>query len=580
MIKIFAYLKNYKWLAILTIALVVFESFVTLYLPDLMSKIVDRGIVTGNVKYIWQVGGKMLLFSGLGIAAMILASYTSATVSTGVGKDLREDLFRKVQSFSLAEMDKFSTASLITRTTNDVAQIQQVVFMMLRMVIRAPTLAIGGVVMALNKSPSLTKVLLITVPLTLGVFYVIYKIAVPMFQKLQEKIDKLSLIIRERVTGVRVIRAFDRDEYEKERFEKANVDLTNTSLKINRLMAFSFPLINIIMNFTIVAIIWFGAKQIDLGKLQVGSMMAVIQYVMQIMFALIFISSIFIFMSRASVSAKRIFEVLETEPSILDPKDQIVPEIKGVIEFENVSFTYPGAREPVLKNISFKAEPGKITAIIGSTGSGKTTILNLIMRFYNITEGSIKLDGVDIRKIPLNVLRSSIGYAPQRPIIFATTIAENIRFGRNITDEDLLEAADTAKVLEFASKMPEGLNTEIAQGGTNISGGQKQRISIARAIVSKPKIYLFDDTFSALDFKTDARIRRKLLNKLKDATVIIVAQRVATIMHADQIIVLKDGEIKGIGKHEELLKHNQVYREIVLSQISEEEAFGGVNNDA
>ncbi len=580
MIKVLAYLKPYKWLAILTVALVVLESYITLYLPDLMSKIIDKGIATGNIDYIWQVGGKMLLFSGLGIAAMILASHTSATVSMGVGKDLRRDLFGKVQSFSLHEIDKFSTASLITRTTNDVVQIQQAVFMMLRMVIRAPALAIGGVIMALSKSPSLTKVLLLTVPLTLAIFFVVYKIAAPLFQKVQEKIDKLNLVLRERVTGVRVIRAFDRDEREKQRFEQANFDLTRTALKTNRLMAVVFPLITVIMNFTIIAIIWFGAKQIDLGKLQVGSMMAVMQYVMQIMFALFFISAILIFLSRASVSAKRILEVLETKPSITDPSDQVVGEINGTIEFENVSFAYPGAKEPVLKNISFKAEPGKVTAIIGSTGSGKSTILNLILRFYDVTEGLIKLDGVDIRKLPLNILRSSVGYAPQRPIIFATSIAENIRFGRQISDEQLFEAAEIAEVNEFASKMSEGLNTEIAQGGTNISGGQKQRISIARAIAAKPKIYLFDDTFSALDFRTDARIRKKLFSNLRDATVIVVAQRVATIMHADQIIVLKDGEIKGIGKHEELLRQNQVYREIVLSQISEEEALGGENNGA
>ncbi len=580
MIKVLAYVKHYKWLAILTIALVIFESFITLYLPDLMSKIVDKGIATGDTNYIWKVGAKMLFYSGLGIAAMILASYTSAKVSMGVGKDLRNDLFRKVQSFSLHEMDKFSTASLITRTTNDVVQAQQAVFMMLRMVIRAPTLAIGGIIMALSKSPSLTKVLLITVPLSLAIFFLVYRIAVPLFQKMQEKIDKLNLVVRERVTGVRVIRAFDRDEYEKKRFEKANLDLTQTSLKTNRLMAITFPLISVVMSLTTVAIIWLGAKQIDIGKLQVGSMMAVMQYVMQIMFALIFISTIFIFLSRASVSTKRIFEVLETEPSILDPEDKIVPDVKGLVEFENVSFTYPGAREPVLKNISFKAEPGKVTAIIGSTGSGKTTILNLILRFYDVTEGSIKLDGVDIRKIPLKILRSAIGYAPQRPVIFAASVAENIRFGRQISDDDVIEAAKLAEVNEFASKMPNGLNTEIAQGGTDISGGQKQRISIARSIASRPKIYLFDDTFSALDFRTDARIRRNLFTKLKDSTVIVVAQRVATIMHADQIIVLRDGEIKGMGKHEELLRHNQVYREMVLSQISEEEAIGGEVNGA
>ncbi|HEY8541796.1 MAG TPA: ABC transporter ATP-binding protein, partial [Pseudothermotoga sp.] len=381
---------------------------------------------------------------------------------------------------------------------------------------------------------------------------------------------------RERVTGIRVIRAFNKEEYEKNRFEQANEDLTQTALKVNRIGAIIFPIMMIVMNFTVIALIWFGAKQIDLGKLQVGSMMAVMQYVMQILFSFVMISMIFVFLPRASVSAQRAVEVLQTEPTVKEPENPVIPEGKGVIEFENVTFHYPGAKETALQDISFKAEPGKVTAIIGSTGSGKTTMLNLILRFYDVTEGSVKIDGVDVRRIPLEKLRNMIGYAPQKAIIFSGTIADNIRFGRNqLANEDIFNAAEIAQVNEFAQKMPDGLNTTIAQGGTNLSGGQKQRISIARAIAAKPKIYLFDDTFSALDFKTDARVRTRLFKETKDATVIIVAQRVATIMHADQIIVLKDGKIRGIGTHKELMQTNEVYREIVLSQISEEEAVGG-----
>ncbi|HEY8541877.1 MAG TPA: ABC transporter ATP-binding protein, partial [Pseudothermotoga sp.] len=501
MFKVFRYLKPYFWLVIITVALVIVDSYVTLYLPDLMSQIVDKGITKGNIDYIWQVGGKMLLVSLVQVLAIILMSLTSAKAAMAAGRDLRNDLYRKIQSFSLAEIDRFSTASLITRTTNDITQIQQALVMIQRMVIRAPVVAIGSIIMAISKDAKLTMILLVTVPIALVAMYFIFSKTMPLFKSMQKKIDRLNLVLRERVTGIRVIRAFNKEEYEKNRFEQANEDLTQTALKVNRIGAIIFPIMMIVMNFTVIALIWFGAKQIDLGKLQVGSMMAVMQYVMQILFSFVMISMIFVFLPRASVSAQRAVEVLQTEPTVKEPESPVIPEGRGVIEFENVTFHYPGAKEMALQDISFKAEPGKVTAIIGSTGSGKTTMLNLILRFYDVTEGSVKIDGVDVRRIPLEKLRNMIGYAPQKAIIFSGTIADNIRFGRNqLTNEDIFNAAEIAQVNEFAQKMPDGLNTTIAQGGTNLSGGQKQRISIARAIAAKPKIYLFDDTFSALDF--------------------------------------------------------------------------------
>lgn len=578
------YLKKYWFLITLTILLVAIQAIISLYLPDLMSDIVDKGITKGDTDYIWRVGGKMLLVSFISVIAAVLASYSSSIVSMGLGKDLREAIFKKVTSFSLEDMNKFSTSSLITRTTNDVTQIQQATIMILRMVVMAPVMAVGGIFMAIQKDAKLTSILLVSVPVMLLGLGIIAWIVAPLFKSMQKKIDKLNLVVRERVTGIRVIRAFNKEDYEKGRFSEANNDLMRTALIVNRIASVLFPYMMIVMNFTTIAIIWFGAKQIDAGTLQVGQMMAVMQYVMQIMFSFIMISVIFIFLPRASVSNQRIKEVLTTETKIKESENAIKVKssptwfedinnnFKGIVEFDNVTFKYPGAAEPVLKNISFKALPGKVTAIIGSTGSGKSTLLNLITRFYDVTSGSVKIDNIDVREIPFEIMRKNIGYATQKAFIFSGTIRENIRFGREwITDEMVEHAADISQVLEFASKYPEGLDYQIDQAGLNLSGGQKQRISIARAIAGKPRIYLFDDTFSALDFKTDAKVRTRLFKETKDATVIIVAQRVATIMHADQIIVLKDGEIAGIGTHEELMKTSEVYQDIVYSQLSKEE---------
>ena len=572
MLKLFKYLKPYTWQIILIVSLVTIQSILNLYLPDLMSDIVNKGVVRGNVPYIWRTGGKMLLVALFGIAAAILASFLSAKTSMNFGKDLRDKIFNKVENFSLHEIDKFSTASLITRTTNDVTQVQQAVFMIFRMVVRAPVMAVGGIIMAVSKDTKLTMILLVSVPvLLLGIFFIARK-ALPMFKSLQRKIDRLNLVLRENLTGVRVIRAFGKEGVEKKRFNEANFDLTETALKVNRFVALIFPLMLVVMNFTTIAVIWFGAKRIDSNALQIGDLMAVIQYIMQIMFSFVMMSVIFVLLPRASASAERINEVLKVEPEIKEPDNPVIPERKGIVEFRNVTFRYPGAKEPAISNVSFKTQPGKTTAIIGNTGSGKTTILNLIMRFYDVESGEVLVDDVNVKNISQKELRNRIGYAPQKVSLFSGTIAENIRFEREeITESDILRAAEIAQVMEFAQKMPDGLDSKISQGGTNLSGGQKQRISIARAIAGKNDIYIFDDTFSALDFKTDAKVRRALKEYTKDATVIIVSQRVATIMDADQIIVLKDGKVKGIGTHKELMKTCQVYREIVFSQLSEEE---------
>jgi len=572
MLKLFRYLKPYTLQIILVVVLITIQAILNLYLPDLMSDIVNKGVMKGNVPYIWKMGGKMLLVAALGITASLIASFFSARISMKFGRDLRDKIFNKVENFSLHEFDKFSTASLITRTTNDVTQVQRALFMTLRMVVMAPVMAIGGIIMAVSKNAKLSMVLLVSVPVLLLGIFLIAKKALPMFKSLQKKIDRLNLVLRENLTGVRVIRAFGKEEVEKKRFEDANVDLTNTALKVNKFAALIFPLMLSVMNFTTIAIIWFGAKQIDKSALQIGDLMAVLQYILQIMFAFIMISVVFIFFPRASASAERINEVLKIEAEIKDPENPVIPERKGIVEFKNVTFRYPGAKEPALSNISFKTQPGKTTAIIGNTGSGKTTILNLIMRFYDVESGEILIDGVNVKNIPQRELRDRIGYAPQKSALFSGTIADNIRFGREeITEADILRAAEIAQVMEFAQKMPDGLNSMVSQGGTNLSGGQKQRISIARAIAGKNNIYIFDDTFSALDFKTDAKVRRALSEHTKDATVIIVSQRVATIMNADQIIVLKDGKMEGIGTHKELMKSCPVYREIVFSQLSEEE---------
>ncbi|ADL08409.1 ABC transporter ATP-binding protein [Thermosediminibacter oceani] len=573
MIKLLKFLKPYRNYVIVSLILIFFQSISELYLPNLMSDIVDIGIVKGDIRYILQKGEIMLLVAAGGTVSAIVASYLSSQAAMGFGKILRNKIFSQVENFSLQEFDKFGTASLITRTTNDVNQIQMVIMITLRMVARAPLICIGGIILAVSKDARLSLILLITVPILAFLVFVLYKKAMPLFDAIQKKIDRVNLILRENLTGIRVIRAFNKIEYEKKRFNEANIDLTNMSIKVNRIMAWLMPAMMLLLNFTIIAVIWFGGIRIDKGTMQVGDLMAFIQYIIQIMFSLIMVSVVFVMLPRASASALRINEVLEIVPKIKEPeKPEEIKNIRGVIEFKDVTFSYPGADEPALKNISFKAEPGKLTAIIGGTGSGKSTVLNLIMRFYDADSGSILIDGVDIKLLPQTKLRDMIGYVPQKAVLFSGTIADNIRFGKNdAADEQIRKAACIAQATEFIFQMKDEFNSEISQGGKNLSGGQKQRLAIARAVVKRPKIYLFDDCFSALDFKTDAKVRAALREETKDATVIVVAQRVATIMDADQIIVLQKGEIAGIGTHKQLLNTCQIYREIVLSQLSGEE---------
>ncbi len=572
MIRLMRFLKPY-WMMVVGVIIFTFSNaFTQLYLPNLMGDIVDNGIIKGNIPYIFSVGFKMFIISLLGALSMIVSSYLSSRTAMGYGRDLRNAVFTKVEGYSPREFNKVGTASLITRTTNDINQMQQVTIMSLRMMVRAPLMFIGGLIMVFSKNRELSKVFLISAPILIGTITIIGSKGFPYFKIIQEKIDRVNQVLREELTGIRVIRAFNKEEYEGRRFNKANKDLTDTSLKVVRLMSMMMPLLNMILNFTIVAVIWYGSRLIDMGNLEIGDLMAFIQYVMQIMFSLIMVSIVFIVVPRASVSANRINEVLDMENNIVDleyPKDGT--SLRGILEFKDVSFKYPGAESPVLCNISFVAKPGETTAIIGGTGSGKSTIVNLIPRFYDVSNGAILLDGVDIRDISQESLRKKIGFISQRAMLFTGSISDNIRFGtEDATEEEIVHAAEIAQAKEFIDGLEQGFDSIVSQGGTNLSGGQKQRLSIARALARKPEIFLFDDSFSALDFKTDKRLREALEEETKDSTIIIVAQRVSTIIDADNIIVLDNGEVVGKGTHDELLDRCSVYREIVRSQISGE----------
>ncbi|WP_433747766.1 ABC transporter ATP-binding protein [Falsibacillus pallidus] len=572
MIKLLKNLSVYKWSVIAVLVFIFIQSMATLYLPTLMSDIIDNGVVKGDTPYIWKIGGWMLLVSGLGGVASIFASYYSSKSAMGLGRDIRRNVFYHVEKFTLQEFDEVGTASLITRTTNDITQVQQVVIMLLRMVVSAPIMLIGGIIMAVSKDAKLSLVIVVTMPVLIGsILLILYK-GIPLFQTVQKRLDKLNLVLRENLTGVRVIRAFNREEEEKKRLQKANKDLTDVSIKVNKIMAFMMPIMMLVMNLTVVAVIWFGGIRIDNGGMQIGDLMAYIQYVMQIMFALVMASMMFVMVPRAAVSAKRINEVMDMKPSFFDKGTKEANQEKGTLEFDHVTFSYPGAEEPALTDISFSAKPGEVTAVIGGTGSGKSTLVNLIPRFYEISSGAIRVNGVDIREASQEDVRSKIGFVPQKALLFTGTIADNIRFGKeNAEQREIEHAARIAQAEEFISRMKDGYESQIEQGGSNLSGGQKQRLSIARALVRKPDLYIFDDSFSALDYKTDAKLRAALLEETKEATVLIVAQRVSTVVDADRIIVLEKGEVAGIGTHKELLENNSVYREIVESQLSEEE---------
>ena len=527
-----------------------------------------------QMKYLIVSGGKMLLMALIIMMAAISVTFLSARVAASLGHDLRNSVYRKVMSFSSREYHKFSTASLITRSTNDVQQVQMVMAMMFRIVLYAPILGIGGVIRVLNTDASMTWILGVAVVLILAVIILLFMIAMPKFTKLQTLIDKLNLVSREILTGIPVIRAFSREKHEEERFEEANKTLTKTNLFVNRCMTFMMPVMMLIMNGVSVLIIYSGSHAVDNGTMQVGNVMAFIQYAMQIIISFLMITAMSIMLPRANVAALRIDEILKTEVSIKDPEDPEHPhkEERGTVEFNHVSFAYPEAGENVLTDIHFKAEKGETVAIIGSTGSGKSTLVNLIPRFYDVTEGSVSIDGVDVRDMSQKELRDCLGYVPQKGVLFSGTIDSNIRYGKtDISEEEVKTAARIAQAQDFIEEKPKGYHSPIAQGGTNVSGGQKQRLSIARAIAKKPEIFIFDDSFSALDFKTDSRLRGALKEHTKDATTIIVAQRISTILHADRIIVLDDGHMAGIGTHAELMKKCEIYRQIAMSQLSEEE---------
>ena len=527
-----------------------------------------------QMDYIISAGIRMILMALLIMAASVSVVFLSSRVAAALGHDIRADVYRKVIGFSSNEYHKFSTASLITRSTNDVQQVQLMMAMMFRIVLYAPILGLGGVLRVLQTNSSMTWILGVGVVLILVLIGMLFAIAMPKFTKLQTLIDRLNLVTREILTGILVIRAFSREKHEEERFEDANATLTKTNLFVNRCMTFMMPCMMLIMNGISVLIIYNGSYAVDGGNMQVGDMMAFIQYAMQIIMAFLMITAMSIMLPRANVAALRVVEVLETENSLEEPENPVTPasDVKGTVEFDHVSFAYPDAGENVLTDISFKAEKGKTLAVIGSTGSGKSTLINLIPRFYDVTEGCVKVDGVDVRRMSQKDLRDRLGYVPQKGVLFSGTIDSNIRYGKtDISDSEVEKAAKIAQAAEFIEEKPKGYQAPVAQGGTNVSGGQKQRLSIARAIAKKPEILIFDDSFSALDFKTDRTLREALKENTKDTTTIIVAQRISTILNADQILVLDDGRMAGLGTHRELMKNCEVYRQIAMSQLSEEE---------
>lgn len=573
MIKLFSFLRPYRTSVVLVVVLTFLQTMSTLYLPNLMSNIVDTGVIKGNIPYIVEVGAFMLLVTLLGGVAAVFASWYGAKATAGFGQLIRTRLFTHVENFTLHEFDQIGTSSLIVRTTNDVMQVQQLINMILRMMVMAPLTALGGIILAIYTDARLAPIIVVAIPVLGIAIYLVMGNGLSLFRTMQQKVDRINRVLRENLTGVRVIRSFNRTPYEVGRFDQANLDLTDTSVRVFQLMAIMMPMVMLIMNLSTLAIVWFGGIQINNGTLQIGKMMAFIQYVMQIMFAVMMVSMMAFMIPRGQASALRINEVLAMNPEITDPEHPASPNAEtGHIEFRNVSFNYPGAEEPALSDISFTANSGEITAIIGGTGAGKSTLLNLIPRFYDVTSGSILIDGVDVRDMSQATLRAKIGYVPSRAILFTGSITDNIRYGNDNASEEMVHhAADIAQATEFVKEMPSQFDSVISQGGVNLSGGQKQRLSIARALVKQAEIYLFDDSFSALDYKTDAMLRSALRNEVSSSTVIIVAQRVSTVMDADRILVLDDGKLVGVGTHHELLETCPVYQEIVSSQLSPEE---------
>jgi len=572
------YLRPYTRQLVVVMALLLVQAIGNLYLPDLNGDIINNGVVRGDTDYILRTGALMLVVTALLGVAAVVAVYGGARVAMGFGRDVRSAIFSKVETFSQVEVNHFGPASLITRNTNDVQQVQLVVFIALTVMISAPILIVGGVIMAVRTDVPLSGLLLVIVPLMALVIALVMSRAIPLFQAMQVKIDRINRVMRETLAGVRVIRAFVRTPHEELRFDEASLDLFGTTLRVNRLFAVTIPVMTLIFNLSTVAVMWFGGIRVQSGELSIGNLTAFLQYLLQILFAVLTAVFMFILIPRAAVSSARIREVLDTEPTIRDPErpvplDAAPADQRGVVEFRNVEFRYPGAEHPVLRGLSFRAGPGETTAIVGSTGSGKSTLINLIPRFYDATEGSVLVDGIDVRELDREDLWSRIGLIPQKAFLFAGTVADNLRYGDPAaTDHELWSALDIAQGRDFVEEMDGQLEAPITQGGSNVSGGQRQRLAIARALVKKAGIFVFDDSFSALDFSTDARLRAALGRELGGATVIIVAQRVGTIMTADRIIVMDAGRIVGIGTHTDLLESNETYREIVYSQLSESEA--------
>ena len=573
LLKLYKGLKKY-WLLILgAVALIYLQVRANLELPTIMSRIVNNGIIPGDINYIWQQGMLMLLISGGGILAAISANFLSSHVSMGLGKDIRSKFFNHVESFSLSEFNRFGASTLLTRTTNDVVQIQRSTQMLIMLLSNAIFTGVDSIILAYNASPYLTRILYVAIPVVALIIAILVNPIMKLFMLIQNEIDKINKVVRENIMGVRVIRAFNKIEYEKKRFENANLDVTNTYIKANRIIAVVMPVAMIVMNVTTVAILWYGAKGIDMGNTDLGAMVAFLQYALMILMSILMLTILFVMLPRAEAAAERVVEVLETPLEIKDPeKPKQFTDNKGYVQFIDVTFKYPGAQEPVLYNITFDAKPGEVIGILGTTGSGKSTLVSLIPRLYDVTSGQLLIDGVDVREVTQEELRKRISYVPQRAVIFTGTVKENIRMGKpDATDEEVIEAAKIAQAHGFIERLPQGYDTVISEGGTNLSGGQKQRISIARGILRRGDIFVFDDCFSALDFKTEAKLRMALKDVVKDATVILVAQRVASVMNADKIIVLDEGRIVGIGSHKELMETSDAYREIVFSQLSQED---------
>ena len=570
---ILKYLKNYKLLIILNVISVFGFALVELGIPTIMAEVIDNGIANNDITYIKQKGILIAIISIIGVLGTILLGYCSSKISTGLTRDIRNDIFRKAQEYSHSEYDKFGVSSMITRTTNDAYQLMQFTNTLLRTALLTPVMFGVSLFMILKTSVSLSIVLAITVPFIILGVVVIAKLSHPISETQQKRLDKLNRISRENLTGIRVIRAFWNDDHERERFMETNEDYANISKKLFKLMAASQPTFFFLLNMAVLAIFWLASKMINTETLQVGQLIAFLDYLFHSMFSLMLFSMIFIMYPKAQVSADRIEELLDAEPLIKNPENGVKDtKIKGEVEFDNVTFTYPDGEEPVLKDISFKASKGQTVAFIGSTGSGKSTLINLIPRFYDVTEGCIKIDGIDVRNYDLKALRKKIGFIPQKTRLFTGSINSNIKFGKkSATSGEIEHSAKVSQAYDFISKKPKKFEEMISEGGANVSGGQKQRLSIARAIVRKPEIYIFDDSFSALDFKTDATLRAKLKEETKESVVLIVAQRIGSILDADKIIVLNEGEVVGSGTHKELLKTCEIYHEIALSQLTEEE---------